>query len=167
MDRALHNIVLIGHSQGGLIAKWLTIDSGSRLWDALSTKLPEALHVSADTARLLRHVFFVRPVPEVRQVIATPQHGSFIADTPIGEVLTRFLTPAAPILEALRDLIEDNAAKLRNHPEQAPSGSVWSTDPDNPLLKAFSTIPSLPTSPPIRSLRLRATVPSKPGTTAL
>ena len=145
-DRALQNIVLIGHSQGGLIAKWLTIDSGSRLWDALSTKPPESLRVSPATAQLLRRVFFVKPVPEARRVIfiATPQHGSFIADSPIGEVLTRFVTPAAPVLEALRDLTEDNAAELRNHPEHAPSGSVWSMDPDNPLLKAFSAIPVSP-----------------------
>jgi pimeloyl-ACP methyl ester carboxylesterase len=145
-DSALQDIVLIGHSQGGLIAKWQTIDSGSRLWDALSTKPPEAMRVSPDTARLLRRVFFLKPVPQVRRVIfiATPQHGSFVADSPIGEVLTRFLTPAAPIMDALRDLTEDNAAELRGHPEQAPSGSVWSMDPDNPLLKAFSAIPVSP-----------------------
>src|SRR4029077_14778657 len=42
-DQALRRIVLIGHSQGGLIAKWLSIDSGSRLWNSVSRKPPEAL----------------------------------------------------------------------------------------------------------------------------
>src|SRR5262249_51194915 len=42
-DQALQHIVLIGHSQGGLLAKWVSINSGSRLWEVLSTKPPEEL----------------------------------------------------------------------------------------------------------------------------
>jgi pimeloyl-ACP methyl ester carboxylesterase len=80
-DPALRQIVLIGHSQGGLLAKMLVIDSGSRLWDSLSNKPLDQLQVSAQTRDLLRRAAFVTPVPEVRRVIfiATPQHGSFVA----------------------------------------------------------------------------------------
>ena len=35
-DPALGQMVLIGHSQGGLLAKLLVIDPGTRLWDGLS-----------------------------------------------------------------------------------------------------------------------------------
>ena len=37
-DPALRKMVLVGHSQGGLLAKMQVIDSGSRLFDAISTK---------------------------------------------------------------------------------------------------------------------------------
>ena len=35
-DPALRNMVVIGHSQGGLLAKMLVVTSGSRFWDNFS-----------------------------------------------------------------------------------------------------------------------------------
>src|SRR5208282_157975 len=140
-DPALQQIVLIGHSQGGLLAKWVTIDSGSRLWDTMSEKPPEELHLSAESKALLRRVFFVKPVPEVRRVIfiATPQHGSFVAENPIGQFFGRLVTPGASIMTALRDLTDDNPNDLRIRPDSAPfSSSVWSMSPSNPFLQAFA-----------------------------
>jgi len=37
-DPALHEMVIIGHSQGGLLAKMTAIDSGTRFWDNISNK---------------------------------------------------------------------------------------------------------------------------------
>jgi pimeloyl-ACP methyl ester carboxylesterase len=144
-DPALRHIVLIGHSQGGLLAKWVTIDSGSRLWDVLGTKPPEELQLSAETRRLLRRVFFVTPLPEVSRVIfiATPQHGSFVAESTIGQLLGRLVTPGSRVLEALHDLTDDSD-ELKIHPGSTPSGSVWSMSPTNPLLQAFAAIPVSP-----------------------
>src|SRR5208337_5548854 len=35
-DAALHDMVVIGHSQGGLLAKMLVVDSGTRFWANIS-----------------------------------------------------------------------------------------------------------------------------------
>jgi hypothetical protein len=141
----LQQIVLIGHSQGGFLAKWVTIDSGPRLWDVLSDKPPEALHLSEENRSLLRRVFFVTPLPEARSVIfiATPQHGSFVAESPIGQFLGRLISPGARVLNALRDLTDDTA-DLSIHPGSTPSDSVWSMSPGNPLLQALAAIPVSP-----------------------
>src|SRR5207302_1771378 len=37
-DPALGRMVVIGHSQGGLLTKLISIDSGTKLWDAISEK---------------------------------------------------------------------------------------------------------------------------------
>ena len=142
-DPALRQIVLIGHSQGGLLAKWVAIDSGSRLWDTLSAKPPEELHLSGETSALLRRVFLVTPVPQVRRVIflATPQHGSFVADSPISHLIARLVTPRARVMNALRDLTEDNRDELRF---RHGATSVWDMTPENPLLAAFAAIPVSP-----------------------
>jgi pimeloyl-ACP methyl ester carboxylesterase len=146
-DPALHHLVLIGHSQGGLLAKWVTIASGAQLWATFSDKPPEALRLSAPSQAFLRQVFFVTPVPAVRRVIflATPHHGSFLADSPLGQLVARFITPRAPIMAALRDLTADNPADLRFEPGATRVGSVWSMTPANPLLQALAAIPVAPT----------------------
>jgi hypothetical protein len=88
-------------------------------------------------------VFFVTPVPEVRRVIfiATPQHGSFFAESRIGQLLAGLVTPRARILEALRDLVEDNQDDLRYRHNVGRFGSVWDMTPTNPFLQAFAAIP--------------------------
>jgi hypothetical protein len=87
------------------LAKWLTIASGSQLWATFSDKPPEALHLSAQSQAFLRQVFFVTPVPAVRRVmfLATPHHGSCIADSPLGQLIARFVTPRAPISEGSQE----------------------------------------------------------------
>jgi hypothetical protein len=116
------------------------------LWDTVSSKLPEALRLSAENAALARRVMFVTPLPQVRRVIfiATPQHGSLVAESPIGQFLARLATPRDRILTALRDLTENNPDVLRFDPGSARFGSVWDMSPDNPFVKAFAAIPVSP-----------------------
>src|SRR3954467_5292636 len=102
------------------------------------------MRVSPENASLLRRMFFVHPLPEVRRVIfmATPHHGSFVAEAPIGQVLSQLITPNDYILSVLRDLIEDNPNTLRGGSAATPfSSSLWSMSPEMPLLQAFAGIP--------------------------
>jgi pimeloyl-ACP methyl ester carboxylesterase len=144
-DRALREMVLIGHSQGGLIAKLLVINSGSRLWDSISTKPLDELRISTDTRDLLRRALFVTPVPEVRRVIfiATPHHGSFVAGSTIAQLLARLVTPPSRLVAALQDVTHDNPGALRDA-SSIRLGSVWTMTPTNPALVALSKIPVSP-----------------------
>jgi pimeloyl-ACP methyl ester carboxylesterase len=165
-DPALQQIVLIGHSQGGLLAKWVTIDSGSRLWDTLSEKPPEELNLSAENKTLLRRVLFITPLSQVRRVIfiATPHHGSFVAENPIGQFLSRFVTPHTSTMRALRDLTDDNTDDLSIHPGSPPfSSSVWSMSPSNPFLQAFAAIPVSPSVAAHSIIAVEGNVPVETG----
>jgi len=137
-DPALQQIVLIGHSQGGLLAKWLAIDSGSRIWETLSSRPPEDLSLSPDASALLRRVYFVEPVPEVKRVIfiATPQHGSFLADNPLSDLLHRLITPSERTLRAMREFTQKNREHVREGARRF--GSLWSMNPGNPTLSALA-----------------------------
>ena len=90
-DPALRRMVLVGHSQGGLLVKMQAISSGDRLWKAASRKPLEELQLSDATRDLLRRGMFVEPLPEVSRVvfICTPHRGSFVAGRQIIADLTR------------------------------------------------------------------------------
>ncbi len=103
------------HSQGGLLAKLLAIDSGSRMSDAISDEPPEEMRLSPQTASLLRRAAFVTPLPDVRRVIfiATPQHGSFVAGSSVGEILGRLVTLPLGVTRALAETASGNAKAAR------------------------------------------------------
>jgi pimeloyl-ACP methyl ester carboxylesterase len=145
-DPALHDMVLIGHSQGGLLAKMLVIDSGSRLWDAFSSKPLDELRVSEHTRELLRQALFVKPLPEVRRVvfIATPHHGSYVAGSRIAQLIARLVTLPLGLTQSLNEIVHGNIDALRMNRGVRGFGSVWSMNPNNPALQALAAIPISP-----------------------
>ena len=145
-DPALHDIVLIGHSQGGLLAKLLVIDSGSRLWDAFSNRPLDELNVSAQTRDLIRRALFVKPLPAVKRVIfiATPQHGSFVAGGTIGQLAARLVSLPLAITRAFGEIITGNPGASRWQAGSIRLSSVWSMSPRNPALQALAAIPVAP-----------------------
>jgi hypothetical protein len=87
-ESALHQMVIVGHSQGGLLTKILAQDSGLALWDAVvNVPYPASLLAPESQARLERALIF-RPEPYVRRLvfIATPHGGSPVADGPLGQL---------------------------------------------------------------------------------
>ena len=80
-DPALGRMVVIGHSQGGLLTKMISIDSGTKLWDAVSDKPVDELNLKPETKAMLKEAVFVHHLPFVGTVIfiATPHGGSYQA----------------------------------------------------------------------------------------
>jgi hypothetical protein len=78
-DPGLKQMIVMGHSQGGLLTKMTAIDSGMRLWPF--SVPPEELDVSAETKELVTHGLIIKPLPFVKRVIfvATPHRGSYQA----------------------------------------------------------------------------------------
>src|SRR5262249_18313020 len=68
-DPALHQMVVIGHSQGGLLTKMTAIDSGDRFWKNASSKRFEEVKLSPKSRQLLQDAIFVKPLPFVKRVI--------------------------------------------------------------------------------------------------
>jgi pimeloyl-ACP methyl ester carboxylesterase len=93
-DDALRRMVLIGHSQGGLLVRMQSIHTEDRLWNAISRKPFEELRLTDENRELLRRGFFIDPVPNVSRVIfiATPHRGSFLAASSLVTGLLRRLT---------------------------------------------------------------------------
>ncbi|HQX52447.1 MAG TPA: alpha/beta fold hydrolase [Planctomycetaceae bacterium] len=78
----LDEMVVVGHSMGGLISQMLTINSGNRLWDTVSKKPVEELHADNEVKSEIRRVFFFESNPSVDRIItiASPYNGSSLAN---------------------------------------------------------------------------------------
>jgi pimeloyl-ACP methyl ester carboxylesterase len=82
IDPALSEMVVIGHSQGGLLAKAMVVDAGDRVWNAIAYKPIDEVDLSPERRDLLRRAIFIKPMPNVRRVvfIATPHRGSYLTE---------------------------------------------------------------------------------------
>ena len=85
-DRALQQIVLIGHSMGGLISKLQVTQSQTKLWDAVANRPLDAIRADPQARERLRRLFFFEPQPSVTRVVfvGTPHQGSSWARRIVG-----------------------------------------------------------------------------------
>jgi len=145
-DPALRQMVLIGHSQGGLLTKMTVIDSGTRLWDYFSRRPLEALHVSADTREVLRRTRFVTPLPFVREVIfiSTPHRGSYVAGWHLSHWVSGFASLPRTVVRASADVLKGNADALLFDPTMATFGAVANMTPGSAFIEALAPIPIAP-----------------------
>ena len=81
-SKSLDQMVLVGHSMGGLISKMQTVSSGDRFWQRVSDVPLDSLKGDRETLDRVRNVFFFEPVSSVKRVItiATPFSGSEFAN---------------------------------------------------------------------------------------
>ena len=146
-DPALHNMVLVGHSQGGLLAKMLVIDPGSRLYEAFSSKPIDQLVLTNENRETLRRALFVTPLPEVTRVIfiATPHRGSYVAGHALAHIIGRFVTLPLRVTQLAAETLTVNRDALRVDMAQVRLGSVYGMTPGSPFSKTVSSIPVAPT----------------------
>jgi pimeloyl-ACP methyl ester carboxylesterase len=85
-DPALQRMVVIGHSQGGLLTKLTAVDTGDRLWQNISDEPFDSVRMSDATRDLLRRALFVEHLPFVKRVVfvSTPHRGSFLNAVTLG-----------------------------------------------------------------------------------
>ena len=148
-DMALRDMVLIGHSQGGLLVKMAAVDTDSRLWDAISRKPLDELRLQPDTRELLRQSFFVEPAPFVGRVIfvATPHRGSYLAEYSLGKFIAGFVRLPFDLLRATGDVVTNNPDAFRFDPTRTRVGSVYGMTPGSPLITGLADLPVAPGIP--------------------
>ncbi|MAS95318.1 MAG: hypothetical protein CMO55_19130 [Verrucomicrobiales bacterium] len=76
------DLVIIGHSMGGLLAKAATQHSGDEDWNKFFTVPIEQLEVKEKDREVLRNLVYYEPIPEIEKVIfcAVPHRGSKVPE---------------------------------------------------------------------------------------
>ena len=142
-DRAFDQMVLIGHSQGGLLARMMVVDDPEHaLWRSVFVKPLDEITAPDEMLANLREGFFSPPVPFVTRAIyiATPHRGSFLADRWIARLVESFISLPSQAVRIVSDLVRLNPGAFRRAPDERAFTSVDSMRTDNPLLLTLTEL---------------------------
>jgi pimeloyl-ACP methyl ester carboxylesterase len=146
-NAALRQMVIVGHSQGGLLTKSATVDSGDRIWRVFSTNRLEDLKISESDRANLRRNFFYEPLPFVRRVvfIATPHRGSYMSGGFARQLAQRFVSLPSALAARGSDLLHlTQGSESRKFFKGKIPTSLDSMSPKNPGLLAMAEMPIAP-----------------------
>ena len=150
-DAALRQMVVIGHSQGGLLAKLTATDTGDELWKAISDTPLEDTGCTEAQQALLRSHLFLQPLPFVRRVvfISTPHRGSYMAGAFVRNLVYKLVAlPEVMVQKSTEFFLQNKDAKLPASLLRRIPTSVDGMSPKSPFLLKLA---ELPIAPPIQA----------------
>ncbi len=147
-NQALRNMVIIGHSQGGLLTKMAATNTGEKIIQGVTGKKLKEMNLTDEQRQLIRERAIFEALPFVKRVIfiSTPHRGSFLAGDVVRNLVRRLVFLPVDIVK--QTIILGQALAAAEVPEQWRFGenrtSIDSMSPKNPALLALSEIPLAP-----------------------
>lgn len=135
-DPALRQIVLMGHSMGGLIAKLQVTYSDELIWNELANRPLETIVTTEQTRSFLAENSYFDPSPHVSRVIfiASPHSGSLTSSSLVGRGASLLVEPAPEQTVMHEQLMRDNPNTFNPLVEQRLPTSIDMLSPQSPLL---------------------------------
>ena len=143
-DEALREMVIIGHSQGGLLARLMVTKSESRFWDAAS-RIPFAQVRGTAAARaLLESSLFFEPLPFVTRVVflATPHRGSYRVGRVALNLVRWIVSLPIRLVQPVTELLKANPELVL--PSRGLPTAVDNMSPLSPFVRALAASPIAP-----------------------
>ena len=152
-DPAVRQMVIVGHSMGGLIAKLQVTESGTDVWNLVANRPLDQINADPTDRERLREVFFFAPLPFVKKVIflATPHRGSTYASRGVGRLASCVAKPTTEADERHCRVVADNPGVFAPWIARRIPTSVDMLEPNNPLLNTLETLPIAPACNSIQS----------------
>ncbi len=131
----LDQMVLVGHSMGGLVSRMQTIESGDDFWNIISDEPPEKLQGPEDARDRLVSTLYFRPNQSVRRVvtIGTPHRGSDFANDVTRWIARRLIRLPQLALATAQSLSRENPNFFRDTKLLTAANAIDSLAPDSPI----------------------------------
>lgn len=147
-DPAMRQMVVIGHSQGGLLTKMTAVDPGDKLWKAISDKSLDQLDADQKIKALVRRIFNFEPLPFVTRVVfvSTPHRGSFLSKYWVRNLVRRFVSLPIDLVINKGDLYCKISSQLKLPASlrgKVPT-SIDGMSAEKPVLKSLVELPLPP-----------------------
>jgi pimeloyl-ACP methyl ester carboxylesterase len=142
-DRVLDEMVVVGHSMGGLVSKLVTVPGGDDFWQLVSHAPLTTLKLTPDTRGELQAIFYFEPVSSVKRVIftGTPHRGSKLSPSFVGRIGARLAGLPLDVMRTLHEVAEGNPQLYAAEQGQTIPTSVDLLDPSSPALELLAARP--------------------------
>jgi pimeloyl-ACP methyl ester carboxylesterase len=133
---ALDQMVLVGHSMGGLLARLQTINSADQFWRTVSDQPFQEIKASDEVRQELAGAFFFGPSPSVRRVITigTPYRGSEFVNSTTRWLSSKIIKLPKMFISSRQQLHADNPGAFKDPSIIDVDTSIDSLAPDSPVL---------------------------------
>ncbi len=134
-DPMMNQMVLVGHSMGGLVSKMQTIDSDKDFWNIVSDKPVEELQGSEEAKAKLASALFFKPNNSIRRVvtIATPHRGSEFANDYTRWLARKVIRLPSFAINTGTQLAVSNPGFFKDTKMLTVSNAIDSLAPDSPI----------------------------------
>jgi len=141
-DQALREMVVIGHSQGGLLTRMLASPSGDRFWRNVSDKPFDQFKMAEPQRELLRRAMFFESSPYVRRVVyvSTPHGGSYQIKGWFENLARRFIELPGNLTTMGRELIQPGDTSLPPQMRKGMPNSIVNMRPGSPFAGALGDL---------------------------
>jgi hypothetical protein len=141
-DEALRQMVVIGHSQGGLLTKLTVVDSGDRFWRNVSRKSFEEMDLEPDERFVIGRSTFFEPLPFVKRVvfIATPHRGSYLTLASAARWIAGLVEIPNELTQLTYDAVMRNRDDLLIRQLERPATAIDTMTPGNPFLRTLASL---------------------------
>jgi hypothetical protein len=149
VDPCARDMVVMGHSQGGLVTKLTVVDSGDAFWANITNTPFDEVTLDPDDRKLLGDVMFVKPLPFVTEVIflATPHRGSYLAGPQFVRRLAAYFVKLPSNLVRVGSRVTALASAGGSGLVTRLPTSIDNMSPGHPFIKKLANIPVTPTVP--------------------
>ena len=142
---AFDQMVLLGHSMGGLLSHAMAVRSEDKFWQINSDVAFDDIIGPPNVLAELKHYTFFDWCPYVRCVVflATPHHGSDYSRKFVGKLGSNLIAEPDQYTKLLSQLVKQNPDKFPARFRRLPT-SIETLDPDSPVLNAILQMPRNP-----------------------
>ena len=143
---ALDQMVVVGHSMGGLVSRMQTIESGQEFWRILSDRPFEEVKGKPEDVEKLAAELFFHPNPSIRRVITigTPHRGSAYANDTTRWLGRKFIKLPTVMVSTGKSLVHQNPGVFRTTELLTTNTSIDSLSPDSPVFPVLLRSPRAP-----------------------
>lgn len=140
------DIVLIGHSMGGIISRLMVTNAGDTIWRSFFGTAPAATKIQGHSRQLLEDSIVFHNRPDVHRVIfcSAPHRGSEMANHWLTRLFARLVKMPGFLTDtrnAVASIMTNDAASLQL--DRAPN-SIDTLSPNNRFVKEVNKLPIAP-----------------------
>jgi len=140
------NMVVAGHSMGGILTHTLVVEMGDHLWKQISDTPFDQVPIDPANREKIRHLAFFKPDPAVKRAVyfSAPHRGAKMAEKGLAGLISSTAKLPGDILrstaDAINPLVSEDAG-LKIDLERGKVTSVQSLEPGAPMVAALDVAP--------------------------